>query len=484
MSNNRDDDDYNDDYSDGEQDFEKEETDGDDEQHAQKVNGKLEVLQSEIENLTRKLDAATLKNKDISDDRDRMEKESISLRAQVESIAKSSSGDEKNELTALRKQNEQLKDQLDTALSLGGASTSCPPVLKQEFMKFCKSNDVHKDLKGKDFTVDMCVKILKSHKPSSAPSATLGSSLDGGGSQTSLFSTADSLSSKRIKQLEHEIRLNASSTNDVQTLRAKVIHMNERIRIEKEYKYRAEGEVQNCAKKIEMLGGHIEKMIVHLKHEGAHKLRLAEQLRVSERENAALNEKCDLISRKSAAKDRLILELREGSKVLEDQLRLMDEKYMELRTKLDYARELGVKKIKKAEKVASELRIKFAMSNGSAILDSIPLPPDGGYSAYGDQWGGSSGGGGGPLLLMSPEPSQYGAQHHSGGGASFVRAKSSNNRSSNMSVVSSSMNSLGLPHREPTMDSVLEKIRKQEGRKQDWTDEKLQALVNKKRAPV
>lgn len=477
MSNNRDDDDYNDDYSEGEQEFAREEIDGDDEQHAQKVNGKLEVLQSEIENLNRKLEAVTLKNKQLGEDRERIEKENFALREQAESSkGKSSAGeDNKAELNNLRKKNEQLKDQLDSALSLGTTSTSLPPALKQEFIKYCKASDIHKDLKDKDFTVDLCVKILKSHlKPSSAPSMTLGSSLDGGGSQVSLFSNAESMSSKRIKQLEHEVRLQASSTNDVQSLRAKVIHMNERIRIEKEYKYRAEGEVQNCNKKIEMLSGHMEKMIIHLKHEGAHKLRLAEQLRVSERENAVLNEKCDLISRKSAAKDRLILELREGSKVLEDQLRLMDEKYMELRTKLDYARELGVKKIKKAEKVASDLRIKFAMSNGSAILDAIPLPAEGSYGSYGEQsqWGN---GGGGPLMLMSPEPSQYGAP--------YGRAKSGNTRNSNMSV-SSSMNSLGLPHKEPTMDVVLEKIRKQEGRKQDWTDEKLHSLVNKKRPPA
>ena len=41
-----------------------------------------------------------------------------------------------------------------------------------------------------------------------------------------------------------------------------------------------------------------------------------------------------LINRKSVAKDRYLIELREGSKILEDQLRLMDEKYLELRGKL------------------------------------------------------------------------------------------------------------------------------------------------------
>jgi hypothetical protein len=40
----------------------------------------------------------------------------------------------------------------------------------------------------------------------------------------------------------------------------------------------------------------------------------------------------------------------------------MDEKYLELRTKLDYARDSGVKKVQKAEKIARELRMKYALA--------------------------------------------------------------------------------------------------------------------------
>ncbi len=41
-----------------------------------------------------------------------------------------------------------------------------------------------------------------------------------------------------------------------------------------------------------------------------------------------------------------ILNLTEqGSKILEDQLRLMDEKYLELRCKLDYARDVSSVKV-------------------------------------------------------------------------------------------------------------------------------------------
>ena len=134
---------------------------------------------------------------------------------------------------------------------------------------------------------------------------------------------------------------------------------------------------------------------------------------------------------------------------------------MELRTKLDYARELGVKKIRKAEKVASELRIKFAMSNGSQILDSLPMPNE--NSMYSD-WGEKSPGTGGP-----PD---FGR----GGNSPLSRGRS--NRKHSHQSVSSSVSSIGGAPKEPTMDRVLEKIRLQEGRKPDWTEERIKTLVN------
>ena len=43
----------------------------------------------------------------------------------------------------------------------------------------------------------------------------------------------------------------------------------------------------------------------------------------------------------------------------------MDEKFLDLRNKLDYARESSLKKVDRAERIARELRMKFAL--GSSI---------------------------------------------------------------------------------------------------------------------
>ena len=65
----------------------------------------------------------------------------------------------------------------------------------------------------------------------------------------------------------------------------------------------------------------------------------------------------------------VISELRDSGKLLEDQLGLMDEKYMELRTKLDYTRNQTERVLKQKDVEVRELRMKF--SEQMLLLDNI-----------------------------------------------------------------------------------------------------------------
>ena len=51
-----------------------------------------------------------------------------------------------------------------------------------------------------------------------------------------------------------------------------------------------------------------------------------------------------------------INELNSSTSLLSDQLKLMDEKYLVLRGKLDYAREYGTKRVRESEKACSDMR--------------------------------------------------------------------------------------------------------------------------------
>jgi hypothetical protein len=82
------------------------------------------------------------------------------------------------------------------------------------------------------------------------------------------------------------------------------------------------------------------------------------------------------MAKKAQARERAIAELREGSKILEDQLRLMDEKYMELRTKLDYARSRADRDVRLAQKECNNLRMKWTQMSSEmgirgALLDDV-----------------------------------------------------------------------------------------------------------------
>ncbi len=67
-------------------------------------------------------------------------------------------------------------------------------------------------------------------------------------------------------------------------------------------------------------------------------------------------------------------EVTQGSKILEDQLKLMDEKYLELRAKLDFARNFFSTTIKKIKIESQELRIKYAHASGGVLLDHVKIP--------------------------------------------------------------------------------------------------------------
>ena len=178
-----------------------------------------------------------------------------------------------------------------------------------------------------------------------------------------------------FKQLQDELRQALKAGDDIKLLKAKLENLVERARRDKERYLLAKSGEEFAKKKMDMLRDHLEKLMTHLKHEATAKVRCQEQLRVQERELFKVQEQKAVIQRKSNAKDRLVLELREGSKILEDQLRLMDEKYLELRVKLDWARENGEKKVRKAQAAAKDLRMKFTMlTGGSTSLDKMTLP--------------------------------------------------------------------------------------------------------------
>ena len=489
----------------------------DDEQLKQQLTGKIEQLQQRVEDLENELEHerkhSLEMNKKYEEEVKLAWSSQVKAEEKVQAMEKqqssnngemSSGKDEakelKKEIAKLRKDNEGLQDRVELLMITSGGkaqqnqasgnvngNSSVPLTLEEEFHRYCKRCDVFPELTEHALSLEDCVKILKHASNSRGRSGKAKSLRDDTAAATAsemetISTTAGGSSTaeaknrlhERIRALEKELRAASIAAEDGDGMKNRIFQLSERIRVEKEHKRAVDVELGAAKRKIEMLSDHIEKLVTHLKREGAHKVRLAEQLRLTEKEGQRIREKAEIIHRKSAAKDRLILELREGSKVLEDQLRLMDEKYLELRGKLDYTRTVTGKKIRKAEKEAADLRVKFAMTGSSVLLDNVKMPTSqpgtssfdygglDGDSWHSEQFGFAPGRSDSPQSGKRKNGSMKGSKSMTGMQISFDPNVSATHTKSSSS---------------PSMDVVLEKIRLQQGAKQEWTEEKIKKLT-------
>mmetsp|Transcript_37196 Transcript_37196/g.77914 ORF Transcript_37196/g.77914 Transcript_37196/m.77914 type:complete len:439 (-) Transcript_37196:122-1438(-) len=179
--------------------------------------------------------------------------------------------------------------------------------------------------------------------------------------------TNEALEAKCIS-LKCELEATAKHMEGVENLRLKVSQMVQRLRTEREVKSKFQKDLSTEKSKVEALSDHIEKLMVHLKHEAIAKARsLADQSRL-QREMEMMRTRNSVMTKKNERKDQVIAEMRESGTLLENQLRLMDEKYMELRSKLDWTRFQTERIVKKKEEEVKQLRMKFSMISDQQIL--------------------------------------------------------------------------------------------------------------------
>lgn len=270
--------------------------------------------------------------------------------------------------------------------------------------------------------------------------------------------------------LKDELQVSLLAAEDIKALRAKVSTLVIRLREEKEEKLKISTKHDVLKRKVEMLADHLEKLMNHLRIESKQKCRIVESRRSLRKELSTMRDIADRQQKIIESKNRYISEICEGSKLLEDQLRLMDDKYLEMRKKLDFAREQGRVEVGRAERTASSLRRKFQQLTGSTkLLDRCDVPecatsgPES-RDPRGVSWADFSESGRGP----SPDP--YGQSTKP-----LVRVRSAPSRRN------TGMKPAGLQARPdpPVLDDVLSKIERKraelEGTK--WDEQKMKNLL-------
>ena len=167
-------------------------------------------------------------------------------------------------------------------------------------------------------------------------------------------------------QNESEKPKHIKMDSDLEGLKKKIRRLVERSRQERDSRTKLEKELLLANERVEVLSDHIEKLMVHLKHEALAKARSLSENSKAQKEIDLLKTRNQTMVKRNGRKEKAINDLKEGGKILEDQLRLMDEKYMELRMKLDWTRIQTERIIKRKEEEVRQLRAKFVLINDMA----------------------------------------------------------------------------------------------------------------------
>ena len=185
-----------------------------------------------------------------------------------------------------------------------------------------------------------------------------------------------SLKSK-CDELEEKVEIAKEKSHEINMLQQKIAKLVERSRNDQKMRKNIENELFERNKRISALSDHIEKLMMYLKHEVTAKVRSITELSKLQKSFDQLNSDFEITEKRNIRKDEHIAKLQNEGMILEEQLRLMDEKYMELRMKLDWTRSQMEKMLKKREEEIQQLKDKIAMCGSlSAMADKKKVRSD------------------------------------------------------------------------------------------------------------
>jgi hypothetical protein len=237
---------------------------GDDEQVNQKLNSKMDGLQVKLQEQENENERLQKLVRSLQNDNST----SSELNEKINSL--------EQQLRDSKKKEVELKIKLDDALlsspAAAPSSNTAFNKLKDEFVKFAKSNNLpNATNNASDLSENDCLKILQA---ASKQLVTLSKKeTTSSSSKPTTVAVGDEELLQRIANLEEELRLALGAAEDIRALKTKALSLVERIRSEKEEKLRVEADVGKLNKKLEMLTDHIEKLMVHLKHEATCKIK-------------------------------------------------------------------------------------------------------------------------------------------------------------------------------------------------------------------
>ena len=169
--------------------------------------------------------------------------------------------------------------------------------------------------------------------------------------------------SKNLERKVAELQMQLDGANvdngNGTDLKLKVSKLADRARTERELRARAEKDLAKSKEQTEVLAEHIETLMMQIKQQASAKSQALKDLSSASREVDLLKSRSVAMSKRNARKDALINDLRNESATLESELQSMQEKYGELRLKVDWTRSQTTNTLKKKNEEIQHLQTKL-----------------------------------------------------------------------------------------------------------------------------
>ena len=164
---------------------------------------------------------------------------------------------------------------------------------------------------------------------------------------------------RRVAEMQSQLDgANVDADNEAD-LKLKVSRLADRARTERELRGRAEKDLAKSKEQTEVLAEHIETLVMQLKQQASAKSQALKDLSSASREVDLLRSRSAAMSKRNARKDALINDLRNEATALESELQKMQEKYGELRLKVDWTRSQTTNTLKKKSEEIQHLQTKL-----------------------------------------------------------------------------------------------------------------------------
>lgn len=178
------------------------------------------------------------------------------------------------------------------------------------------------------------------------------------------------------KKYDHKQPARKKPTKDIHTIntlrnrRKETEQLNEKLcktlnasKREREMRIKLDRDLQTVNDKVGALSEHIEKLMVLLKFEVTSKANALKKYSRCLKERDSLAQRCLFYERSSNSKEDAIAALKDKSNTLEKQLIMMNDKYIELRKKLDCTRTNMERVMKKKDDEIKDLRTATIQMN-------------------------------------------------------------------------------------------------------------------------